>query len=279
MAITILKEVFGVWAFVWRIKHALSTNVCIQQAYVESWVYEASSGLLKQYVILTSGLLKQYVILTRYLWCSTMHLSVSDVLKETVWLPFCPFSSLWLCPGEERAVQAHNGEGPPADPEGSPEQTGWRPNSTLWPVNAGIHKAQATALGFTLSSVPRCTVALSFALSSVPRWIRLRLGPLTTPAASQKSGMTTDRSRPPSPPQFLRQWGGTMAPTKGFAGGAADLAPSPISSIPGAQHPWPRLNPEGSVNTLSWRNVAEPCLRAEGQMQIRDKRLNSLCWK
>lgn len=53
MAITILKEVFGVWAFVWGIKHALSANVCIQQAYVESWVYEASSGLLKQYAIVT----------------------------------------------------------------------------------------------------------------------------------------------------------------------------------------------------------------------------------
>ena len=36
----------------------------------------------------------------------------------------------------------------------------------------------------------------------------------------------------------------------------------PISSILGGQHPWPWLNPEGSVNTFSWRDLAEPCLRA-----------------
>lgn len=38
MVITILKEVLGVWAFVWRIRHVLGIDVYIQQAYVESWV-------------------------------------------------------------------------------------------------------------------------------------------------------------------------------------------------------------------------------------------------
>lgn len=137
---TILKEVFGVWAFVWRRRHTLSTSVCIYSTHLHRklclWSSEAPSSILQE-----------YVIFTKCLRCNTTHLSVSCPWRSCSWFLVidCLLSlSLYCLSGGRRSCidpcmdgepHRHLGE-PRADQREADSQHSW-----LYPVFPFIYSA------------------------------------------------------------------------------------------------------------------------------------------